>query len=326
MERVWQVGRGEAGTGRAHDRSAALICLLKAGTPVAEILPAMPRKRDDQRFGPLILLRGEELRRHLKFSDLPVVFSYLDQLPALSAYSFRREGVGRSVYLWLLAHLEDEAVLQEFLRHWWSPEGFYIRECANIFKDEIAALPKTLRHRLVSLLMDSEEFPNKGAGVEKLIMEEDLEWLVAKLAEESEPLRRSWMLEEIEQRWECATSEGVPAWLEEAYAHAGEDFRMCFPYSDRRGTLAQKVARYHAEGERERRRYNRWYRRAYRAWDREVRSRKYNKQIQRSRRFMEWRFRMLRAKSEVEYLPGQSRLGYYVRVWKHMLTRSGKDD
>ncbi len=246
-ERIWQLARGEAGTGRAHDRADALSFLLKAGEPAASIIPLIPRS-DENSHGSREMLIDHYLPNFLKPPELPDALKFLEKRGMRYGGGIDTEGLAGTVYEMVFANLDRSEILEAFARHWWAVGRRYHAELGADLRPMIDRLSDSSRQALLSALIECNDGVEDYSLLQVPLKVADLEWVVSRLPATTGPFRERW-LKMVRWHWYQATKAEVPEWLVNGYRDGDEDFRQIFPTPTRNRSIEEAIYRFHRAGE-----------------------------------------------------------------------------
>lgn len=242
-EKIWQIARGEAGVGRAHDRADALLVLLDQGEPVRRLLEHAPPK-DENLIGSLELLLDHHIPRRITPDDLPACLAFLAKNGAGRLRGIRDRGIDETTYRLTLENLDRPELLKAFADHWWCMARDYYLHLEHELRAELQALPDTTLRSLTKALVESDKVPNEVFVWHLPPGELPLEWALSQLSGTPECRRERW-LKIIGHLWIPATKSGIPTVLAEAYQTLGQDFRDVFPRPTKGRSFEETVMRHH---------------------------------------------------------------------------------
>jgi len=247
LEALWKVARGEAGTGKAHDKADALLVLLMSGVAPREIVASIPH--DDQNIlgGSCYILTHSELPKRLTAEDIFSCLNFLTSRGYASSVGRVNGTLEQATYRLVFENFTSGPIIAAFAEHWWQVSSKFRIRLNGRLQGHIKDLAPSQRQTLITELVMSKERPEQFVW-QLPVYPEDFQFLIRKYAISDHEYRAVW-LAVISRNWFRATTNGVPDWLSEAYEGLGANFQTAFPRPKLGVTIRERIERSHrAEG------------------------------------------------------------------------------
>lgn len=241
--RLWDVVRGGAGRGKAHDKADALRVLLKSGTPVRDIIAYVPSK-DENLIGSLDMLVSYEIPPRISFEDLPACFEYMKDAELEPYEKIWKQSISKTVYLLAFKNLHDAETAQRLADHFWQLYRDHYRFIREEFGQHVKDLSAESRRALITALLNSKERPEKDRFWNLPVEKDDFEWIVKSYLRADPPERDTWKLM-IQTFWRMGTEDGMPIFLNGVYEKGSVEFRGLFPIPRNGRSIEETISRYH---------------------------------------------------------------------------------